>query len=354
MNKKLCNLLLIIPSLIYKTVTGIRNFLFDIKILKSESFALPVISVGNITVGGTGKTPFTEYLISELSRHFKIACLSRGYRRHSKGFIIARTDSGPEEIGDEPYQIKRKFPETIVACDADRRRGIRKLMALPHPPEVIILDDGFQHRYVKADKHIVLVDYNRPIYKDHLLPMGRLRESAKNIRRADYIIITKCPDIVKPIDIRLIIKNLNIRPYQKIFFSCMRYKNVRSLSEIANFPSLNPENILCITGIAYPKPYYKYLKSTYNCNIHPVKYPDHHWYSSKDWEYIGKIFENLPKENRFIFTTEKDAVRMQNSDIPRPLKENIFYIPIEPVFIHNKRNLIKELYDHITQDRKDL
>lgn len=352
MNKKL-RYLLFFPAFIYRMITGVRNFLFDMKILKSESFVLPVISVGNITVGGTGKTPFTEYLISELSRHFKIACLSRGYRRRTKGFIIARTDSSPEETGDEPYQIKRKFPETIIACDTDRRRGIRKLMALPHPPEVIILDDGFQHRYVKADKHIVLVDYNRPIYRDHLLPMGRLRESAKNIRRADYIIVTKCPDIVKPIDIRLIIKNLNIRPYQKIFFSCMRYKNVRSLSEVANFLPPNPKNILCITGIASPEPYYKYLKSTYNCNIHPVKYPDHHWYSSKDWEYIGKKFENLPKENRFIFTTEKDAVRMQNFDIPRPLKENIFYIPIEPVFIHNKRNLIKELYDRITQDRKD-
>ena len=158
---------LLLPfSIVYGSVIEIRNFLFHIGILKSHSFRVPVICVGNITVGGTGKTPHTEMLISELKKKFKVACLSRGYKRKTSGFILADIDSTVRQIGDEPKQIKNKFPDIIVACDGNRRRGIEKLLNLKPAPEVIILDDAFQHRYVQADKNIVLVDYNRPVHED--------------------------------------------------------------------------------------------------------------------------------------------------------------------------------------------
>ncbi len=170
---------------------GIRNFLFNAGILKSKEFNIPVICIGNITVGGTGKTPHTEYLLATLRNDFRVACLSRGYKRQTSGFILSTLQSTAEEIGDEPLQIKQKFPEIIVAVDEKRVRGIEKLLALPERPEVIILDDAFQHRYVKAGKNIVLVDYNRPVFKDCLLPSGRLRETPNALKRADYIIVSK-------------------------------------------------------------------------------------------------------------------------------------------------------------------
>ena len=182
----LVKVLLIPLNIIYSMIVGTRNFLFHIGILKTKSFDIPVLCVGNITVGGTGKTPHTEIIIAELKEKFRVACLSRGYKRKTRGFILAGDRSTAKEIGDEPMQIKNKFPDIIVACDANRVRGIEKLMALPEKPEVIILDDAFQHRYVQADKNIVLVDYNRPVYEDYLLPMGRLRESISALKRADY------------------------------------------------------------------------------------------------------------------------------------------------------------------------
>ena len=186
------NLILWPLSILYGIGVSIRNRLFNLGILKIREFDVPIICVGNITVGGTGKTPHTESLINELKNAYRVACLSRGYKRKTSGFVLATENSTANDIGDEPMQIKNKFPEITVAVDADRVRGIKKLMQLPEKPEVIILDDGFQHRYVKADINIMLIDYNRPIYEDHLLPLGRLRESIHAKDRANYVIVTKC------------------------------------------------------------------------------------------------------------------------------------------------------------------
>ena len=201
-------------SFFYGIVTSLRNELFNLKILSSREFNLPIISVGNITVGGTGKTPHTEYIAELLRSNFKVAILSRGYKRKTRGFFIVEPTSKVRQVGDEPLQVKLKFNDLTVAVDAKRVRGIQKLMALPNKPNVILLDDAFQHRYVTPGVNILLTDYSRLITKDSLLPYGRLRESASNKSRASIIIVTKCPTEIKPIDERIITKELEIKPYQ--------------------------------------------------------------------------------------------------------------------------------------------
>ena len=258
-------------SVIYGVVTGVRNFLFHIGVLKSQTFRVPVICVGNITVGGTGKTPHTELIISELKKKFRVACLSRGYKRKTRGFILANEHSTAAEIGDEPMQIKSKYPDILVACDGNRVRGIQKLLALPEPPEVILLDDAFQHRYVQADKNIVLIDYNRPVHEDCLLPAGRLRESVQALKRADYIIVTKCPKSIQPIEKRILSEHLKIKPYQQLFFTTLEYGKIKPL--FPQYESIVPDrssSILCLTGIAQPGPYIDHLKTFTGYHRNPV------------------------------------------------------------------------------------
>ncbi len=339
-------------SLIYGLVVGIRNFFFHTGILKSKSFSIPVICVGNIAVGGTGKTPHSEWILSELSKEFRVACLSRGYKRRSKGFILATPRSTAEEIGDEPLQIKSKFPDIQVACDANRVRGIENLLSLPQPPEVIVLDDAFQHRYVKAGKNIVLVDYNHPCYKDCLLPAGRLRETHGALKRADYIIVTKCPDSLTPIEKRLWSKHLRIKPYQQLFFTTMRYGIPRSMETGLPVPvPTGKTSILCITGIACPEPYIAHLKQL-TPNITALKYPDHHRFSKRDIRNIQAVFEEIYNPDKFIFTTEKDAARLKGCHLPQEIREKICYISIEPEFINKKEILIQELKNYVTKNKR--
>lgn len=339
-------------SLVYGFITGIRNFFFNTGILKSESFSVPVICVGNISVGGTGKTPHTEMLIAELSKDFRVACLSRGYKRRTSGFVLAGPHSTADEIGDEPLQIKNKFPDITVACDANRVRGIEKLLALSPRPEVIVLDDAFQHRYVRAGKNIVLTDYNHPCYKDYLLPAGRLRETPGALKRADYIIVTKCPSNLTPLEKRIISKHLKLKPYQKLFFSGMQYGPIRRLSGNEPAPSLNARSsLLCVTGIARPEPYIEYLKQ-FTLNITILKYPDHHHFSVRDIRNIQTLFEEIYNPEKYIFTTEKDATRLRSCRLPEDIKRNICYIPIEPVFVNKKEILIQELKDYVTKNQR--
>lgn len=338
-------------SFLYGIGVGIRNFLFNTGILKSKEFNIPVICVGNITVGGTGKTPHTEYLLSGLQSDFRVACLSRGYKRRTSGFQLATPQSSAEEIGDEPLQIKHKFPQVIVAVDENRVRGIENLLALPERPEVIILDDAFQHRYVKAGKNIVLVDYNRPVFKDCLLPAGRLRETPKGLRRADYIIVSKCPATLTPIEKRIIFKHLKIKPYQQLFFTHQQYGPICDIH--ARETSLNLDKnsyILCLTGIANPAPYIDHLKK-FTPQIKELKYPDHHRFTSKDISEICTSFESIPHSDKYLFTTEKDLMRLKSWDLPENLKKKIFYIPVEPVFLNKPDVLLNELKDYVTKNK---
>lgn len=344
---------LLLPlSIIYGGVVGIRNFLFHIGILKSRRFSVPVLCVGNITVGGTGKTPHTELIIAELRKNFRVACLSRGYKRKTSGFILSDEKSTAREIGDEPMQIKNKFPDILVACDSNRVRGIEKLQALPQPPEVVVLDDAFQHRYVQADKNIILVDYNRPVYDDCLLPAGRLRENTGSLKRADYIIVTKCPSNLQPIERRILSKHLKIKPYQHLFFTKLGYGPITSLSSKAEQITLQPDShILCLTGIAQPGPYVEHLK-TYTSHITELRYSDHHHFTKKDIQHIERTFQEIKHAEKYIFTTEKDAVRLKNTELPKELKRQIYYIPVVPVFIQDEDLFLNEITEYVRKNQK--
>lgn len=344
---------LLLPlSIIYGVVVGIRNFLFHIGILKSRRFSVPVLCVGNITVGGTGKTPHTELIIAELRKNFRVACLSRGYKRKTSGFILSDEKSTAREIGDEPMQIKNKFPDILVACDSNRVRGIEKLQALPQPPEVVVLDDAFQHRYVQADKNIILVDYNRPVYDDCLLPAGRLRENTGSLKRADYIIVTKCPSNLQPIERRILSKHLKIKPYQHLFFTKLGYGPITSLSSKAEQITLQPDShILCLTGIAQPGPYVEHLK-TYTSHITELRYSDHHHFTKKDIQHIERTFQEIKHAEKYIFTTEKDAVRLKNTELPKELKRQIYYIPVVPVFIQDEDLFLNEITEYVRKNQK--
>ena len=207
-------------SWIYGAVVTVRNKLFDWGFLRSKSFDVPVICIGNLSVGGTGKTPHTEYLIKLLRNSYHVAVLSRGYKRHSRGYVLATSQSTAHSIGDEPYQMYTKFPSVTLAVDENRCHGIEQLLAIKEPPiEVVLLDDAFQHRYVKPGLSILLTDYHRLFCDDTLLPAGRLRESVNGKNRAQIVIVTKCPQDIKPIDYNIITKRLNLYPYQQLYFS---------------------------------------------------------------------------------------------------------------------------------------
>lgn len=345
--------LLLLPfSLLYGIGVGFRNFLFDIGILKSKRFQVPIICIGNITVGGTGKTPHTELLIETLKEKFRVACLSRGYKRKTSGFRLATPESTAADIGDEPLQIHRKFPDILVACDAKRVRGIEKLSMLPTSPQVILLDDAFQHRYVQADKNIVLIDYNRPVTEDHLLPWGRLRESCHALKRADYIIVTKCPPNLSPIDQRIWSKHLKIKPYQRLFFSMTGYGEIHSLVPGSPIPQPSPAcGILCLTGIAQPAAYAEHLK-TYSPHITELHYPDHHNFNNKDIQHITQVFQAIPQEEKYIFTTEKDAVRLEACSLPEEIRERLFYIPVVPKFIREQNVFLNEISEYVRKNQK--
>ena len=339
-------------SIIYGIIIGTRNILFHIGILKSRHFSVPILCVGNITVGGTGKTPHTELIIDELKKKFRVACLSRGYKRKTSGFILANEHSTANEIGDEPMQIKSKFPEIAMACDANRVRGIEKLLGLKEAPEVIILDDAFQHRYVQADKNIVLIDYNRPVHEDCLLPAGRLRENTNALKRADYIIVTKCPKNLQPIERRILNKQLKIKPYQQLFFTTLEYGNIHALSSKAERITPDQESsILCLTGIAQPAPYIEYLK-TFTTDITELRYSDHHHFTKKDIQHIEQVFQEIKNKNKYIFTTEKDAARLRACDLPKDLKRRIYFIPVVPVFIQDQELFLNEISEYVRKNQK--
>ncbi|HEY5499982.1 MAG TPA: tetraacyldisaccharide 4'-kinase, partial [Bacteroidales bacterium] len=218
-------------SWIYGIVVGFRNLFFNIELLPSENFDMPVISIGNITVGGTGKTPHTEYLIRLLSKSYQLAVLSRGYKRKSKGFLMADAHSKLADLGDEPLQMKSKFSDLVVAVDENRRRGIHQLMDATKKPfiDVILLDDAFQHRYVNPSISILLIDYNRMLSDDFLLPAGSLRESAGQMKRADIVIVSKCPDTLKPIEIRVLTMKIKLQSHQTLYYTTMKYGELKAM-----------------------------------------------------------------------------------------------------------------------------
>ncbi|MCR4852407.1 MAG: tetraacyldisaccharide 4'-kinase [Prevotella sp.] len=328
-------------SWLYGVGVGVRNQLFDMGILKSRSFKVPVISVGNITVGGSGKTPHVEYLIRLLEDKVKVAVLSRGYKRKSRGYVLADKDTMMRDIGDEPYQMFTKYPNAFIAVDADRCRGIERLTTdeTTKETDVILLDDAYQHRYVKPGVNILLVDYHRLIIYDKLLPAGRLREPKQEKNRADIVIVTKCPRNLKPMEYRVLTRALNLYPYQKLFFTTLKYGDLKPLYQGGNkkIDSITPEqNILLLTGIASPKQMIIDLEP-YTKNITPLVFPDHHQFKKKDIRRINETFEAMPSP-KMIITTEKDNARLFGIEgLSDEVRQNIYMLPVEIEFMLNQQ-----------------
>lgn len=314
-------------AILYGCITSVRNFLFDRGILKSFSFDVPIIAVGNLSTGGTGKTPQIEYLIRLLSDKYKVATLSRGYKRKSKGFILANSTVTAEVLGDEPFQLYKKFSNVQVAVDADRKNGIEQLLSQNVKPEVILLDDAFQHRKVKAGFYILLTAYDDLFCDDWMLPTGNLRESRSGAKRADMIIITKCPNDISDLAQENIKKQ--IMPFfdgnqEHIYFSSIEYDdyvynqlNRKSVREIQSFEKL------LLAGIAKPEPFFKYLQGKKD---DVLVFPDHHHFTTNE---INEI-EQKGKQ-KIIVTTEKDFVRLKDAAELR----NLYYLPIKSGFTTN-------------------
>jgi tetraacyldisaccharide 4'-kinase len=342
-------------SLLFRLITGIRNALFDSGVIQSVQFNIPVICVGNITVGGTGKTPHTEYVAGLLRNEFKVAVLSRGYKRKSGGFLIGDHSSSVKDIGDEPMQILLKLPDIIVAVDSNRRNGIRNIMKEFPETDVIILDDGYQHRRVIPGLSVLLTDFNRLFTRDHLLPYGRLRETAGNKKRADIIIVTKTDPSISENEINSIADELSPAPDQKLFFTSIIYNDLKPVF-IHNEPpvrsiSLIDRNItgaVLVTGIATAGAIKEYL-GRYIPKICHLSFPDHHYFNEKDIEKIQRDFENLASCQKIIITTEKDAVRLREFiNIAPVIKGALYYLPVEVGFVKNNKHEFDSLiFDYV-------
>ena len=332
-------------SKIYGAVTYLRNKFFDWGILKQHEFDVPIVVVGNLTVGGTGKTPHVEHIVEAMRHSHHVAVLSRGYKRRTKGFVLASSRSTPRDIGDEAYQIYHKFGgEVVMAVCEDRVKGINELLKIDPMINLIVLDDAFQHRYVKPRVAILITEYGRPVYNDRLLPYGRLRESVRGMTRADIVITTKCPDDIKDLDYRLVSKHLELFPYQTLFFSKYVYQNLMPLFPDAarSIPYLDwmgqNDTILAVAGIGNPRPFVRYIKS-FLPRVKVNIFPDHHNYSRKDIELLKNRYNSMKGENRIIVTTEKDAVRLAcNPYFPHELKAVTFYLPIKVEFVNRTNN----------------
>jgi tetraacyldisaccharide 4'-kinase len=323
-------------AILYGLITSIRNFLYDQGILKSYSFDIPIIAVGNLSVGGTGKTPQIEYLIRLLSANYKIATLSRGYKRKSEGFVLADSSSNASILGDEPYQFYIKFPNIQVAVDADRKNGIQQILSQKDKPEVILLDDAYQHRKVKAGFYILLTTYGDLYSDDFILPTGNLRENSSGAKRANLIIVTKCPASLSQNEQNNIKARLKLKPNQELYFTFIDYdhsihkeNNSKQVSKIKNV------NKLLLAGIANPALFFSYLQTL---NDECLVFPDHHHFTEND---IAEIKNKA--NNKLIITTEKDYVRLKDS-LP---SEQLFYLPIRSSFLLDSENFDKNILNYV-------
>ncbi len=335
---------------LYKAAVSLRHVLYDKGLRKIHRFDIPIICVGNVTVGGTGKTPMTELVVSHFSATRKVAVLSRGYGRRTKGYIEVTTNSHYRDVGDEPLQIKLKYPEsTVVVCEK-RAEGIRRIQQEHPEVQLIIMDDGFQHRSVEAKINIVTIDATRPVKDDKMLPAGSLRDIPEALDRAHYFVVTKCPTTMTPIDRRLLRKELIRFAYQRLYFA--RYINYRAEplfpSDTAEPLSLSSE-VIAVSGLGNPAPFIESLKNHYKL-VDQIIYNDHHVYRRRDINEMCEMLENHP--DAVIVITEKDAVKLRvPSKIPAELRKRIYYIPIQINFIDEPiTNFLKQLEDDLREN----
>jgi tetraacyldisaccharide 4'-kinase len=318
--------------MIYNLWLRLRHLAYNKGWKKSFKADIPTICVGNITVGGTGKTPHVEMLLRQLSvsdrwAYKPLAVLSRGYKRKSRGFQIVQPDSTAAFAGDEPLQIARKFHGVTVAVDKNRVEGCQKLSGA----DLIILDDAFQYRRLNPSLSIVLVDYNRPVYEDKLLPWGRLRDLPSRLYKADVVIVTKCPAELDDWTRQEMRRKLNLKPEQKLFFTTIRYAAPEPV-----FPEADPRytysgRVILVSGIANNAPLRSYLSDSYKI-VKRLDYPDHHRFTKADIREMSAAIKATP--TACVMTTEKDAQRLRDArSVPDALKQRLFYLPIEAAFM---------------------
>lgn len=344
--------ILLLPfALLYWFGIAIRNWLYDKNIFASSGFGLPLIGVGNLSVGGTGKSPMVEYLVMQLKDEFKLATLSRGYKRKTTGYALANDNTDALEIGDEPMQFHIKFPDVPVAVGEERLVAIPQLLHDRPQTQVIILDDAFQHRSLKAGLNIILTDYNNLFTRDFYLPTGDLRDLKKSYKRADIIIVTKCKADLSAMEKQKLIAEINPLSHQQVFFTAIEYGKLYHISTKNSFDFDQKTEILLVTGIANPRPLKKLLEE-YSSSYHLLQYSDHHIFTIDDLKEINQKFNYIETENKIILTTEKDAVRLLkfNTDIADlPL----YVIPVRHRFLFEEGNkfdaLVKDFIRNFKQ-----
>lgn len=327
-------------SLLYGLIIGVRNWFFNNGMLSVTKVDTTVISIGNLSVGGTGKTPHVDYLLKALSEKYKTAVLLRGYSRKTKGFLIVDEQSKVQEVGDEALNYAKKFKNRVeVAVCEKRAEGAKKLLQ-EHPDlELILLDDAYQHRYIHRDCNILLTEYNRPFYKDFMVPTGRLREFRRGRNRADIVIVTKMPKSITQENKDQFIARLKMKKEVPIFFSSIQYGGLIDVETKAQQPVA--KNILLVTGIGNPEPLVAHLES--QSNVKHLQFDDHHDYTVKDIEKIHKLFDNFASTDKIIVTTEKDAMRLMETEI-KPLIQSYPWCYQEiKVAIDNGEILLKDI-----------
>lgn len=333
-------------ALLYVGIITFRSVLFRLNILKSKRFDFPVICIGNLSTGGSGKSPHTEYLI-ELLKNFNLGVVSRGYGRRTKGGVLASEQSTSTEIGDEPKQFKNKFPFIHLYLDEKRKRGIEELKRLYPQIQVILLDDAFQHQFVDAGLKLMLSDYTLPYFEDHILPWGNLREPQWGAHRADAIIITKCPKDLSDAEQLKIIKKIKVRPHQRVYFSTLIYKEFTAVFSAQKQTSLEHKNILLFCGIANPKPLISHLNSLGN-QVKLINFADHHVFTKKEIENIINTY----KAGGFthIVTTEKDVKRMQDFSYFSMFQDfPLYYVPIQIKIINQESEFNQYILNYVQQ-----
>ena len=335
-------------SLVYGAAIWIRNRLFNKGIIRSTGFNLPIICVGNLSVGGTGKSPMVEWLVQHLHRQARVAILSRGYKRRTKGYALAGPKTTALDIGDEPMQFHNKFPEVTVAVGEERIVAIPQLLHDRPDTQVIILDDAFQHRSVKAGLNIVLTNYDNLFTRDWFLPTGDLRDERSSYKRAQIIVVTKCPASLSLEEKEMITREIKPLPHQRLFFTSISYGTPYHIEQRSEKPLNTATEVLLVSGIANPLPLKKYLQET-SKTYYEILYRDHHIFSIDDWNDIVKRFNNITADNKFILTTEKDAVRLIKfgqalQDYP------VYVIPIEPQFLFNEAHQFTDIISKFITD----
>jgi tetraacyldisaccharide 4'-kinase len=341
-----------ILSWIYRMVITLRHSLYDWGVKKSRSFDIPVVCIGNITVGGTGKTPTAEYLLAALKQEFNVAILSRGYGRRTKGYREVQVTDHYADVGDEPLLLKLKFSDNVVVVCEDRTEGIERIRKEHPEVTLIVMDDGFQHRSVKAKVNIILVDSTRPIENDKMLPLGRLRDLPSRLRAAHIFIVTKCSDAMTPIDKRLWYKQLHTFAYQRVYFTRTKSAMIEPLFHFAEREEVNyGQRAILMTGIGNPRPFIAEAESKFNV-VDKLIFRDHHDFTSQDMRILYEKLKNNPRA--VIIMTEKDAVRLRRARLPEQLMRAMYYQPISMVFVEGPdQDFVGHLIEEIRQVDRD-